>query len=109
MFGREQLKINIKRLRGDSRLSEFTVKPCDNIQEFIDEKLFEIYGKKSDDLFLVYTGKQMDMELSFEEEFVENQSELICVSLEDDYTGGNMDSVHSLSPLKTRYSRQKEE
>ena len=59
--GREELNISIKKLKGDPKLSNFTVKPTDNIQSFIDCRLFELFGKKSDDLFLVYTGKQLDL------------------------------------------------
>ena len=70
VYHREELNVSVKRLKGDPKLSSFTVKPSDSIQDFIDCQLFELSGKKSDDLFLVYTGKQLDMELSFQEEVV---------------------------------------
>ena len=41
------------------------------------------YQAGIDDLFLVYTGKQLNSDKSFREEFVENNSELICVKCEE--------------------------
>ena len=42
------------------------------IKDFINEKLFEAFGQNCEDIFLVYTGKQLDVQKSFHEEFVED-------------------------------------
>jgi hypothetical protein len=42
------------------------------IKDFIDNELYEQYHQNSNDLFLVYTGKQLDIHKTFEEEYVED-------------------------------------
>lgn len=43
-----------------------------NIKEFIDTKLQEVFKHNSEEIFLVYTGKQLDISKNWEEEFVED-------------------------------------
>lgn len=44
--------------------------------------MHKVFGQNSEDVFLVYTGKQLDVNKTFEEEFVEDESELLCVRLD---------------------------
>lgn len=53
-------------------MTHFKVSSKCNIKEFIDTKLYEIFNHQSDQIFLVYTGKQLDITKNFEEEFVED-------------------------------------
>lgn len=38
-----------------------------------------MYKVDPDDMFLVYTGKQVDVNKNFKEEMIEDKSEVICV------------------------------
>ena len=38
-----------------------------------------MYKVDPDDMFLVYTGRQVDVNKNFKEEMIEDQSEVICV------------------------------
>ena len=69
---REYLNIHIKRLEGNKTLTHFMVESKSFIKDFINEKLFEAFGQNCEDIFLVYTGKQLDVQKSFHEEFVED-------------------------------------
>ena len=42
-----------------------------------------MFGLKSDKLFLVHIGRQLRMEKSFREEFIEDGSEVFCINVED--------------------------
>ena len=44
------------------------------IKDFIDEKLFDIVGEKSDKLVLIYIGRQLKLDKTFSEEDIENES-----------------------------------
>lgn len=79
---KEFINLHIKRLEGEKLITHFRVPSRSNIKDFIDGKLFEAFRLNSDDIFLVYTGKQLDLHKTFEEEYVEDESELLCVNLE---------------------------
>jgi hypothetical protein len=76
------LNIHIKRLDGPKALSTFTVESNSSIKDFINGKMYECFNQNSDEVFLVYTGKQVDINKTFYEEYVEDESELLCVNLE---------------------------
>ena len=67
---KEVIKLHIKRLEGGRSLSHFQIESNLKIKDFIDTQLYETFGQKSDEIFLVYTGKQLDINKSFEEEHV---------------------------------------
>ena len=62
---RQWLNIHIKRLDGPKALSTFTVESNSVIKDFINSKLYECFNQNSEDIFLVYTGKQIDISKTF--------------------------------------------
>ena len=42
------------------------------IKDFINGKLFECFNQNADEIFLVYTGKQIDITRTFFDEYVED-------------------------------------
>lgn len=76
------LNLHIKRLEGERTLTHFEVQSGSLIKDFIDGPLLNTFQQSSEDVFLVYTGKQLDIHKSFAEEYVEDESELLCVNLE---------------------------
>ena len=69
---REWLNIHIKRLEGTKSYSNFTIKARTQIKEFINTKFFECYNQNEEEIFLVYTGRQLDINKTFLDEFVED-------------------------------------
>lgn len=53
------------------------------IKDFISDNLLRLYEVNMDDIFLVYTGKQVDINKNFKEELIENESEVICVKVKN--------------------------
>ena len=43
-----------------------------SIKDFINSKLYECFNQSTDEIFLVYTGKQLDINKTFLEEYVED-------------------------------------
>lgn len=71
---RDSITINVKKLKGRINPVKLEVSSHMKIRSFIDEKLFKVYGEKSDKIFLVYIGKQLNLEGTFIEEDVEDES-----------------------------------
>lgn len=61
----------------------FTVAPSDAIKKFADEQLAPHSNKRSNEIFLVYASKQLEMESTFEEQWVEDKAEIMCVYIEN--------------------------
>lgn len=55
----------------------------ETIRQFIDDKLYKVYGERSDKLILVHIGRQLKMDSTFAEELIEDGSELFCVNTEE--------------------------
>lgn len=79
----QEIQISIKTLEKGAQKYTFDIKSDDIIQEFIDSNLVDTYKVGPGDMFLVYTGKQLNPDKTFKEELVENQSELICVKCQE--------------------------
>lgn len=47
-------------------VTRFQVESTSNIKEFIDGKMQEIFKQNSEQIFLVYTGKQLDVSKTFQ-------------------------------------------
>jgi hypothetical protein len=54
--------------------TDFEVDSDSLIKEFINHNLLKLYEVNEEDIFLVYTGKQLNAEKSFREELVEDHS-----------------------------------
>jgi hypothetical protein len=67
---RDSISINVKKLKGRINPVKLEVSSHMKIRNFIDEKLFKVYGEKSNKIFLVYIGKQLNLEKTFIEEDV---------------------------------------
>lgn len=66
---RETIEIKVKDLNG-SQTTSFEVDSSTNIKEFIDSKLPENFGANTEELVLVYIGRQLKSDKSFKEEKV---------------------------------------
>lgn len=62
---KEVLNIHVKRLEGGRTLNHYKVESNSTIKDFIDGKIFETMNLNSDQVFLVYTGKQLDIQKTF--------------------------------------------
>lgn len=79
---RPQLQIHVKRLSGSHPLAHFAIPSSTLVQDFINHQLNGLYQQTADEIFLVYTGKQLGLAKTFEEEYVEEGAELLCVELQ---------------------------
>jgi hypothetical protein len=58
-------------------------------------------------MFLVYTGRQLNRQNSFMEEFVENQSELFCLHEDNDEVQGDKREKYERRIQEEREARRK--
>jgi hypothetical protein len=78
----------VKSLEQGATRENFNVNTNSLIKDFINENLLRLYEVNIDDIFLVYTGKQVDIHKNFKQELIEDESEVICVKVNSIQTKG---------------------
>jgi hypothetical protein len=68
------------------------------IREFLEKEFFITFGKKSEDISLVFVGKKLDLKKRFIDELVEDNSEIICI----DNKGGFPEIIDMKPVYKSR-------
>ncbi len=79
----ETIEVSVRKLY--ARSGPVTIETPTNvtIREFIDDKLNKAYGEKSDVLLLVHIGRQLNLDRTFQEELIENGSELTVANIQE--------------------------
>ena len=79
----DNISLYVKVLDKAAKREKYDVSTTILIKDFINDNLLRLYEVNMEDIFLVYTGKQVDVHKNFREELIENQSEIICVKVKN--------------------------
>lgn len=68
----DNISLYVKALDKAAKREKYDVSTNMLIKDFISDNLLKLYEVNMEDIFLVYTGKQVDVHKKFQEELIEN-------------------------------------